>query len=194
MSNSYNKVIFTLCWLTLAGFTAVFLLRGNFEFILYAVTLTVLIALVQWSARHYRYNSGILLTFWLWLVLHMCGGFLHFGGVRLYDIQLLPLVDEPYYILRYDQFVHAFCYVALGGLLKTVIAASLGERRSTFVVALLTFLAAMGLGAVNEVIEFAAVAWLGAAEGVGDYYNNALDLVFNALGAIMALGWRLPAT
>ena len=112
-----------LSWLTLAGFTLAFLILGNSEFLLYAVTLSILIALVQWSNRRLSYPAGVLWCFWLWLVMHMCGGFVHIHGVRLYDVILVPLVGAPYHILRYDQVVHAFCYFALGGLLKTIVTA-----------------------------------------------------------------------
>ena len=110
-------------WITLAVFTAFFVLKGNREFLLYAATLSILILLVQWSGRRLHYPAGVLWCFLLWLVLHMCGGFVHLGGVRLYDITLMPLVGAPYHILRYDQFVHAFCYFTLGGLLKTIVVA-----------------------------------------------------------------------
>jgi hypothetical protein len=44
----------------------------------------------------------------------------------------------------------------------------------------------MGLGAVNEIIEFAAVLGL-PDTNVGGYLNTGLDLVFNAIGAIIAM-------
>jgi len=115
----------------------------------------------------------------------------HLNGVRLYDIRLLPLVGEPYQILRYDQFVHAFCYFTIGGILKTIVAAQAAPGASRRGLALLTLLAALGVGAVNEIIEFTAVAWF-RSDGVGDYFNNALDNVFNAAGALAALAWRIP--
>ena len=44
----------------------------------------------------------------------------------------------------------------------------------------------MGMGALNEVVEFMAV--LNAPEtGVGGYFNTALDLTFNMLGVLFAL-------
>ena len=178
-----------LSWLTLAVFTAFFVIKGNREFLLYAATLSILILLVQGSNRRLRYSAGILWCFWLWLVMHMCGGFVHLNGVRLYDIRLLPLAGEPYQILRYDQFVHAFCYFTIGGILKTIIDALAAPGASRRGLALLTLLAALGVGALNEIIEFAAVAWF-QSDGVGDYFNNALDNVFNAAGALAALAWR----
>ena len=49
----------------------------------------------------------------------------------------------------------------------------------------LIVLGGMGIGALNEIIEFAAVVIFGQT-GVGGYWNTALDLVFNLLGAIAA--------
>lgn len=175
-------------WITLAVFTAFFVLKGNSEFLLYAATLSILILLVQWSDRRLRYSAGVLWCFWLWLVMHMCGGFVHLGGVRLYDITLVQLAGAPYHILRYDQFVHAFCYFTLGGLLKTIVVAQAAPGAPRRGLAMLTLLAALGVGALNEIIEFTAVAWFGS-DGVGDYFNNALDNVFNAVGALAALAW-----
>jgi hypothetical protein len=43
----------------------------------------------------------------------------------------------------------------------------------------------MGLGALNEIIEFSAVM-LVPNTNVGGYYNTALDLAFNGLGAVTA--------
>ena len=53
---------------------------------------------------------------------------------------------------------------------------------------LIVVLAAIGVGALNEVFEFMMVVILPNI-GVGDYTNNAIDLVANSLCAI--LGVRL---
>ena len=177
-------------WLTLIGFSVAFLAKGNREFLLYAVTLAILIALVQWSDRRLHYPAGVKRCFLIWLILHMCGGFVHIGGVRLYDVMLVQLVGAPYHILRYDQFVHAFCYFMIGGLLMTIIASLSKADASRKGIMLITILAALGVGAVNEIIEFSAVAFF-ASEGVGDYFNNALDNVFNGVGALAALAWPM---
>ena len=174
-------------WLVLAAFTVGFLWRGNYEFILYAVTLAILIAVVQRSHRTFRYTAPALWGFAAWLVMHMCGGFLKVGGTRLYDLILVDLVPAPYHIFRYDQFVHAFCYYVIALLLGRVVTARAKATTSRLYIALIAILAAMGVGAVNEMIEFLAVAFLGAAQGVGDYYNNALDICFNGLGTLAAL-------
>jgi len=43
----------------------------------------------------------------------------------------------------------------------------------------------MGAGALNEIVEFVATV-LVPETNVGGYYNTALDLVFNAAGALVA--------
>ncbi len=184
-------------WGILGAFTAGFLLRGNTEFLLYAATLTVLILVVQRSHRVFAYPPLALWGFTAWLVMHMCGGFVRLDGTRLYDLVLVPLVSEPYHVLRYDQFVHAACYFVITLLLGRVVALRGDAHTGTATIRLLAALAAMGVGALNEVIEFLAVAFLGAADGVGDYINNAQDICFNALGALAALplvrrGGRVP--
>ncbi len=44
----------------------------------------------------------------------------------------------------------------------------------------------MGFGAFNEIIELLAVLLFDATQQVGGYLNNALDLVFNLIGSIIA--------
>ena len=44
----------------------------------------------------------------------------------------------------------------------------------------------MGFGALNEMIEFSAVLMV-PGTNVGGYYNTALDLVSNSIGAVIAI-------
>jgi uncharacterized membrane protein YjdF len=60
------------------------------------------------------------------------------------------------------------------------------ETRDTATAYVYPVLGAMGLGALNEMIEFSAVLMV-PDTNVGGYYNTALDLVFNALGAVIAM-------
>ena len=52
-------------------------------------------------------------------------------------------------------------------------------------------LASLGLSAINEIIEFSTVAFFNA-DGVGGYHNNALDLVFNLMGILLAIAIARP--
>ena len=59
-------------------------------------------------------------------------------------------------------------------------------KMDRFVIELMAFLGGMGVSAINEIIEFSTVVFFGST-GVGGYYNNAIDLVFNFIGALIAV-------
>lgn len=120
----------------------------------------------------------------LWLVMHTLGGLASFDGVRFCDLILFDLIGEPYYVLRYDQLAHFYCYLVMSVLMWSVVSKITRENANTMVVCVVTILAASSIGALNEVIEFVAVVMLGT-DGVGGYTNTAIDLVANLLGAIV---------
>ena len=111
------------------------------------------------------------------------------GGVLLVDGQPLYMA-EVIGTLRYDKVFHA---LAAGAMV--LIAWEAMQRWSDGVhhlggQLLLTWLVVMGGGAVVEIAELIGSTMSGV--DVGDYANNALDLVANALGAavgIVMLWW-----
>lgn len=113
---------------------------------------------------------------------NMLGGVLLVDGVPLYTAEVLG----P---LRYDKLFHAVAAAAM-----VIIAWEAMKRWSGGVhhlggQLLLTWLVVMGGGAVVEIAEL-----IGSSMGdvnVGDYANNALDLVANAVGATVgiAIAW-----
>ena len=113
---------------------------------------------------------------------NMLGGVLLVDGQPLYTVEVIG----P---LRYDKVFHAVAAAAM-----VVIAWEAMKRWSGGVhhlggQLLLTWLVVMGGGAVVEVAEL-----IGSTMGdvsVGDYANNALDLVANAVGATVgvAIAW-----
>jgi len=110
---------------------------------------------------------------------NMLGGVLLVEGQPLYTVQVLG----P---LRYDKVFHAVAATAM-----VLIAWEAMKRWSDGVhhlggQLLLTWLVVMGGGAVVEIAEL-----IGSSLGdvsVGDYANNALDLVANAVGATVGVG------
>ena len=170
----------------LLAFTVYFLFKGNYEFLTYTVSIGILIYLLLCTDRIFRYPLLALWGFALWLFLHMAGGSFFFGGVRLYDFILIPLTDAPLHLLRYDQVVHSFCYFVITLLTYALVNSIVAQEAKAFLVMLITFLAGIGIGAINEIIEFSTVVFFGST-GVGDYYNNAMDLVFNGMGALVAV-------
>ncbi|XOV89852.1 MAG: DUF2238 domain-containing protein [Pseudomonadota bacterium] len=175
--------------LLLLAFVGAALYRANYEFLFYASTLVILLVILFLLDRRFNFSQLSLWGFNLWMLLHLVGGMGSIGGTRMYDLVLLPLVGEPYDILKYDQVVHLYCYVVMAMLVFEVLVQlmNLSHRGALFLV---TVLAASGIGGLNEVIEFAAVVFVGST-GVGGYTNTALDLVANLIGAMIGAGWMV---
>lgn len=180
-----SVALFTLAYV--AGFTAYFLSIGNYEFIVYVVTMAILIALVGGSLRKAEYPPAMLWALSAWGLAHMAGGGVPVQGEVLYNLQLVRLVDtNQFFILKYDQLVHAYGFGVTAWVLHHLMTRHFPDTRGTATALVYPVIGAMGLGAVNEMIEFVAV--LSVPEtNVGGYYNTALDLVFNAGGAVAAM-------
>lgn len=164
---------------------------GNREFLLYLGVMLALIPTVAWL--HNRIELHIV-TLWglsLWGLAHLAGGLVaipstwrdHDKSV-LYNLWLFPG------ILRYDQLVHAFgfgittwlCWQGLRSSVRRLWGVSLVP---TWGLMTLCMLSGMGLGALNEVVEFIAVLNI-PNTNVGGYINTGWDLVFNAIGTFLA--------
>jgi hypothetical protein len=122
-------------------------------------------------------------------IVHMAGGLVHVGNDVLYNASAGPYVASLHtHLLQYDHFAHAFAVfvgtLTLWALLALPVAnvASATNRRSLLV---LCTLAGLGIGAVNETIEFVATI-AHAGTGVGGYTNTGWDLVSNLVGASAA--------
>lgn len=162
--------------------------EGNTEFVMYTVVMVVLIALVLWADRRVHFSKLALWGLALWGLLHMAGGTVVVGtaddGARL----VLYGLRVAEWLPRYDQCVHAFgfavatlaCWEALRAAVRP-----LGRLRATPGVAFGAMLMGMGLGALNEVVEFTAVLLL-PNTNVGGYINTGWDLVSNMTGAGVA--------
>jgi hypothetical protein len=60
------------------------------------------------------------------------------------------------------------------------------KKANLLLIGIITVLAGASIGAINEIVEFSTVVLFDAGEAVGGYYNNAIDLIFNFIGAIIA--------
>ena len=148
--------------------------------VLYASVNVGLLGLVAWLHRSIRWSGRAL---WLASIVGL-GNML--GGVVLVDGQTLYMTDVigP---IGYDKVFH-FAAAALLSLLAWEAVervAGPSSRRGIAGLPLIVWLAVMGGGAVVEIAEF-----IGASIGdvnVGDYANNALDLVANGLGALLGV-------
>jgi len=173
--------------LYVAAFGIWFFISRNEEFVSYIVIVIAVFGLVVGLARWLGLPDYVLALLSVAGFMHLAGGGVRVGGDVLYAYQIVTLMqsnDAGFYILRYDQVVHAFGY----GVAALALWHVLARHAKTLPPAARAFFAAagaMGLGSLNEVFEFIAFVSF-AHTGVGDYYNNSLDLVFNTLGATIA--------
>lgn len=176
--------LFVAAYLTV--FSIWFFSIGNNEFIIYIITMLVLLVMIGASLRFADYPPKILWALAIWGLLHCAGGGVPVGDKVLYAVQIIPIVSDgigEMTILKYDQIVHAFGFAVTAWLLWHLMTHHFPETRGTWTAYAFPALASMGLGAVNEIVEFSAVVIVGDT-GVGGYINTALDLCFNGLGAV----------
>ena len=180
-------LIFTILYVLLFGFY--YISNGNFEFIWYVIILIFLIIFVSWLNSLYNFSSGVLLGVSIWGLIHMAGGSVRINGTVLYRYIIYPLFSADVAgtdILRYDQFAHFYCYFFVTLLLYYIMAAYVRKDINKFALSILLVFTAMGIGALNELLEFIPVLVL-ENTGVGDYFNTLWDIVFNTLGSIVAV-------
>ena len=178
-------LVFTLAYIT--GFTVWFLSIGNVEFLWYVVTVLALMALIGATRRKAQYPLAILWALSCWGLAHMAGGGVPVGETVLYGVRLVPIINSgELTVLKYDQVVHTFGFGVTAWLLWHLMDLHFPKLRGTWTILVYPALGSMGLGAVNEMIEFTAVLAF-TDTNVGGYYNTMLDTVFNALGAVGAM-------
>jgi len=111
------------------------------------------------------------------------------GGVILVEGNALYMA-EVFGPVRYDKFFHALASGAMLLVAWEAMKRWSGGVRHLGGQLLLTWLVVMGGGAVVEIAELIGSTLSGV--NVGDYANNALDLVANGTGAIVGVavvGW-----
>ncbi len=163
-------------------FSIYFLKIGNNEFVWYIGVMIGFLVLLFTTLSYTKLSLTSLWGLCLWGLLHMAGGSVPVGDSVLYAWKILPLLDRggEFFILKFDQVVHAFGFAVATLVMFEIIGPR--WRGSRGLLSFVSFLAGMGLGALNEIVEFAAVLVF-PSTGVGGYYNTGLDLVFNMLGA-----------
>ena len=171
-------VFFTALYLFLFTFWAI--LGKNYEFLYYIIILIILCLILI------LYHKPLLTKYIAMgltgvALLHLFGGFWKIHGIRLYDWYLFSG-------FRYDNLMHVSASFVAAFVCYNLLKPHLAEhiRFNTFFMSFILIAMVCGIGAFSEIIELGAVVFLGAAKEVGGYMNNALDLVFNFLGAALA--------
>ena len=118
---------------------------------------------------------------------NMIGGVFLVDGLPLYTAEVLGPI-------RYDKIFHAVASGALMIVAWEAMKRWAGEGYHRGGLLLFTWLVVMGGGAVVEIAEL--IGSVLSDVSVGDYGNNALDLVANAIGATVGIGfvvwWERP--
>jgi len=176
-----HKALIAFTLLYVLAFSLYYVWIKNFEFLWYVAVLLFFIFLIGGTLHKTKLNPISLWGLSVWGFLHMAGGGIKIGSGVLYGLVLFPFVQKgEMTILKYDQVVHAFGFAVATLVISELLAPYSKEKGKMFY--FVSALAGMGLGAINEIVEFVAVLVF-PKTGVGGYYNTALDLVFNALGA-----------
>ena len=183
--SEWAVLIFSVGYVT--AFGVYFLAAGNYEFIWYIITMLILMGLVGATRRQAGFSPGLLWMLSIWGLAHMAGGSIRIEGAVLYAWHFLPLYEKgELEILKYDQLVHFYGFAVTALVLWQILQHNFPGLARTKTILVFPVLGSMGLGSLNEIIEFAAVLSF-ENTNVGGYVNTALDLCFNALGAITAM-------
>ena len=159
----------------------------NYEFLWYVLVLVFFAVLIAGTLRKTNFDYLILWGLSLWGFLHMSGGGLIVNGNVLYALEVWKFFEiGDTYILKFDQFVHAFGFFVTTLVGWHMLKPYLNNKTNYKIIYPLLFFIATGAGALNELVEFFAVI-IFPSTGVGGYYNTALDLVFNSIGSFLAL-------
>jgi len=176
-------IIFNLIYII--AFSTYYLRIKNIEFLWYIVIMLLIFGLLFFTQRVTKFSYPILWALSAWGLMHMAGGGLIIKGSVLYAFHMIPIwAHEHFYILKYDQFVHAYLYFVMVFVIWHLIKNNLTKKPNMYIIYPIITLTAIGIGAFNEIAEFIPVLIL-SETGVGGYYNTAWDIVFNALGAIL---------
>lgn len=178
-----DKLLIYITHLMMAFFLVIYFIQKNYEFIVYAFITILIFWLVYYAYKRYKIPFIVLVGFVIWMFLHMLGG-TTINGVWMYGLIFINLIGEPYNILKYDQVIHLYCYFVFGAILYYVVKKQTNKMTKTML--FIVLMASIGIGTLNEIFEFTMVLIL-STTGVGDYNNTSLDLVFNAVGAVIGV-------
>lgn len=186
--NSHKAVLaFSTLYLLAGGLY--FLQDLNFEFVIYVGVIIAAFALLFGTLKVTQFPIYILWGISIWGLLHILGGSVATPDGVLFAYRIFPFVDlgGDFYILKYDQIVHAYLYGVMTLAFFHVLKHTLKSSGPLWIVLLLCAMASMGVSALNEIMEFLISLFL-PRNGVGGYENAMLDLIFNFSGALIAVG------
>ena len=163
-------------------FSVLSLFDKNYEFLYYTGIMSIIIFIAVLYHKKLHLPVPVLAGFAVFGIMHVSGGNIWIGTTKLYDFWIIPSV------LKYDNLAHlvAIFFVTLAAYSLLYPHFDKKIKQNKFLLFLLLILVSLGVGAFHEILELIAVALFHVEERVGGYINNALDLVFNLIGAVLA--------
>ena len=186
-----SVVLITALYLVTAIVVA--FVRENWEFLkVYIPFFFVAGGVVALMHRRVNFSLTILWSLSLWGAMHLAGGLVKLPDGWSYDGEHQVLYS--WWIagrwLKYDLVGHAFGFGACTWLTWEALRSSIQQRLGrklfpSFGMIAICILTGMGLGALNEIVEFSAVLNI-ENTNVGGYFNTGWDLVANLAGCCFA--------
>jgi uncharacterized membrane protein YjdF len=167
----------------LLAFSVYYFAIKNYEFIIYIFVILVFFVLILFTNNRVNYSNTSLWGLTIWGTLHMAGGGIPVQGDILYKLILIPLTES---IFRYDQFVHIIGFGVATLIMFELLEPKLKPIKHWTAISIVVVMAGLGVGAVNEIIEYVATL-LAPETNVGGYDNTLLDLISDLIGALLAL-------
>jgi putative membrane protein len=178
------------------AFSALYLLLGglyfardlNLEFVIYVAVIVAIFVGVFATLCWTRFPVWMLWLLSVWGLMHVAGGAVQTSDGVLFAYRIYPFLDlgGDFYILKYDQVVHAYLYGLVALMAHHALRVPLAVQGHGFLVALMAIMASLGVSGMNEIMEF-LIAVTVERNGVGGYENAMLDLIFNVSGAAIAV-------
>tara|TARA_Y100000310_G_scaffold345268_1_gene463260 strand:+ start:20329 stop:20952 length:624 start_codon:yes stop_codon:yes gene_type:complete len=167
-------------------FSFIYWKQKDFEFLSYIGVIVIIFAIIILANKKVTIPNFDLWGLTLWALMHMTGGSLPVNGSRLYELILIP-ISQTYNIFRYDQLVHIIGFGVSTMIMYHLLKPHLQEKLTGWIsISIVVVMAGLGVGAINEIIEFIATIIV-PETGVGGYINTSLDLVADLIGALIAL-------
>lgn len=183
-----QRILLAINIFTVISFGTYYIRSFNYEFIAYAVTIVIVVGVLYGTLRYSRFPTYIIAGVTVWGLMHMMGGSVQTADGVLYAYRIFPFFDGggDFYILKFDQVVHAFLYGVVGLMFLHLLREVVGIKTHAILIAFVAIFASAGFSIINEAIEFLAAVNL-PETGVGGYENTVLDMIFNLSGAVVAV-------
>jgi uncharacterized membrane protein YjdF len=183
--NAFGVLVFSVFYLVLGG--VYFLQDLNFEFVIYVGVIVAAFTLLFGTLHVTKLPTYLLWLISFWGLLHILGGSVYTPDGVLFAYRIYPFLDlgGDFYVLKYDQVVHAYLYGVMSLVFLHLLRRTLLTRGPLWIVLLVAVMASMGVSALNEIMEFLIAVTL-ERNGVGGYENAMLDLIANFTGALVA--------